>query len=54
MHIGYWWESQKERDHCEDQDADGWTILKRILERKDGMAWIGLLRLRIGTSVGPC
>jgi hypothetical protein len=33
MHIGYWWESQKERDHVEDQDVDGWTILKWILER---------------------
>jgi hypothetical protein len=32
MHIGYWWESQKERDHCEDQDVGGW-ILKWILER---------------------
>jgi hypothetical protein len=27
MH-GYWWESQKERDHYEDQDVGGWTILK--------------------------
>jgi hypothetical protein len=23
MHIGYWWESQKERDRLEDQDVDG-------------------------------
>jgi hypothetical protein len=28
MHIGYWWESQKERDNYEDQDVGGWTILK--------------------------
>jgi hypothetical protein len=33
MHIGYWWEIQKERDHWEDQDVGGWTILKMILER---------------------
>jgi hypothetical protein len=33
MHIGYWWESQKERAHWEDQDVGGWTILKWILEK---------------------
>jgi hypothetical protein len=33
LHIGYWWESQKDRDHWEDQDVGGWTILKWILER---------------------
>jgi hypothetical protein len=33
MYIGYWWECQKERDHWEDRDADGWAILKGILER---------------------
>jgi hypothetical protein len=27
------WESQKERDHLEDQDVGKWTILKYILER---------------------
>jgi hypothetical protein len=26
MHIGYFWESQKERDHYEDQDVGGWAI----------------------------
>jgi hypothetical protein len=33
MHIGYWWESQKERDHYQDRDVDEWTILKWILQR---------------------
>jgi hypothetical protein len=44
MHIGYWWESQKERDHWEDQGVGGWTILKWILERDNGMVinWIDL------------
>jgi hypothetical protein len=41
MHIGYLWESQKERGHYEDQDVGGWTILKWILERHDGMVWTG-------------
>jgi hypothetical protein len=29
----YWWESQKERHHWEDQDIGGWIILTWILER---------------------
>jgi hypothetical protein len=49
MHTGYWWESQKESDHWEDQDVGGWTILKWILDR---MEWIGWIWLRIGTSGG--
>jgi hypothetical protein len=28
MHIGYWWESRKVRDHWVDQNVGGWTILK--------------------------
>jgi hypothetical protein len=28
MHIGYWWESQKEGDHYEDQEIGGCTIIK--------------------------
>jgi hypothetical protein len=52
MHIGYWWGSQKVRVLWEDLDVGGWTILKRILEREDGMVWIELIWLRIGTSGG--
>jgi hypothetical protein len=33
MHIGFWWESQKERYHYEDLDVDGKTRLKRISDR---------------------
>jgi hypothetical protein len=33
-------------------DVDGWITLKRILERYDGVVWIGLIWLRIGTSGG--
>jgi hypothetical protein len=49
MHIGYWWESQKEKDHWENQDVGEWAILKWILERKrgwDGIDWIGLAQDR--------
>jgi hypothetical protein len=36
----------------EDQDVEGWAILKWILERQDGMVWIGSIWLRIGTGGG--
>jgi hypothetical protein len=32
-HVGHWWKIQKEKDHWEDQDVGGWTILRWILER---------------------
>jgi hypothetical protein len=47
MHIGYWWESQKERDHWEDQDVGSWTMIKWILEVVwYGMYWIDLVHDR--------
>ena len=48
MRMEYWWERQEERNHREDQVVGGWTIYEWILERQDGMVWIG----RIGTSGG--
>jgi hypothetical protein len=52
MHIGYWRESQNERDHWEDQDIGGWTILKWILRDIGWNGVILLIWLRIGTSGG--
>jgi hypothetical protein len=40
MRIGYWWESQKERGHWEDQGVGGSYI------GWDGMDWIDLARDR--------
>jgi hypothetical protein len=50
MHIEFWWENQRKRDHYEDLDVDGRMILRWILERLDGMIWTGLICLRIGPS----
>jgi hypothetical protein len=41
MHIGYWWESPKERGHWEDQGVGVSTLLKWILDR---MGWYELDR----------
>jgi hypothetical protein len=38
MHIGNWWESEKER-HWGGQDVGGWTILKWILRE---IGWNGV------------
>jgi hypothetical protein len=48
--IDYLWESQKKREHQENQDLGGWIILGWILERWDGVMWTGLFWLRIGTG----
>jgi hypothetical protein len=34
----------------EDQDVDGWIILRWILERWDGVTWTELAWLKIGTD----
>jgi hypothetical protein len=48
MHIGFWWESQKERDHKEDLDAGGRINIKMVLREIGcgGMDWIGLAQDR--------
>jgi hypothetical protein len=46
------WESQKERDHKENINIGGRIILKRILEKYDGVVWIRLICPKIGTSGG--
>jgi hypothetical protein len=44
MLVGYWWESQKEGDHWEDQDVGGWAISKWI--GWDGVDWIDMAQDR--------
>jgi hypothetical protein len=46
--MGFWRESQKERDHLEDLDVGGRIILKRILRQRSlgGMIWIDLAQDR--------
>jgi hypothetical protein len=43
MHIGYWWECQKERDHWEDQDVGGMDLGEIGW---DGTDWIELAQDR--------
>jgi hypothetical protein len=50
MPIRYWRESQKERDHYQDEDVGRWIILKWNLQRQDGVVWAGLIWLRIETG----
>jgi hypothetical protein len=48
MHIEFWWESQKEREHSGDPDTDGMIVLKWILQKwhEEGMDWIHLAQDR--------
>ena len=42
----------RERDHLEDQGADGRIILRWIFRKWDVGAWTGLIWLRIGAGGG--
>jgi hypothetical protein len=48
MRIGFWWESQRKRDHYEDLNICGRIILKWILRERGwgGMYWIDLAQDR--------
>jgi hypothetical protein len=50
MLVGFWWKSQKERDHYEELDVGGKIILKLILEASNVMLWTGFIWFGIGTS----
>jgi hypothetical protein len=47
-----WWESQRERDHLEDQGVDGRMESEWMLGRLAGGVYIGSIWLRIGTGGG--
>jgi hypothetical protein len=49
IHIGFWRESQKERDHSEDPDVSR-IIIRWCLEKYHGELWTGIIWLRIGTE----
>jgi hypothetical protein len=46
LHIGFWWENQRERGCWEDQYVGGWIILRWIIEVGWGDDWIGLAQDR--------
>ena len=43
VHAGFWWGNLMERDHCEDPGLVVRIILKLILKKWDGQAWVSLL-----------
>jgi hypothetical protein len=45
MYVGFWWESQKERDYWKDQDVGGVVNIRMDLGW-EGVNWIHLARDR--------
>jgi len=50
--TGFWWGSQRERDHWGYPGADGRIILRWIFRKWDVEVWTGSSWLRIGTGSG--
>jgi hypothetical protein len=50
--IKFWSEKPEGKNHSEDLDIDGQTILEFILGEQGGRMWIGFIWLRIDTSGG--
>jgi hypothetical protein len=50
--TGFWWGSQRERDHWEDPDVDGRIIFRGIFRKWEGVVGTGWSGLRIGTGGG--
>jgi hypothetical protein len=51
MRTAFWWGNPSERG-CWKTGVDRSAILKWIFKKQNGMAWTGLIWLRIGTSDG--
>jgi len=53
MNTEFWWTNLKKKGHLEDLGIGGRMILKWILHKQDGIAWIGFIWLWIDTNVRP-
>jgi hypothetical protein len=52
MGTGFSRKTQEERDHYEDRDIGGDSMLRYILKKRDGVVRNGLIWLRLRASEG--
>jgi hypothetical protein len=50
VRAGFWWRDLREVSYLKDPGLHGRIILKLITKRWDGVAWTGLIWLRLGTG----
>jgi hypothetical protein len=50
VYSGFGWENLREIEHLENPGVDGRIILRWSFRKWDVGAWIGSVRLRIGTD----